>query len=298
MGNDVEAAFTDEKTAEVKQSEGSRPFALAGLALLLGVVGVAVGSAGLAKANSNAADAKGAVAPASAAAGGGAAAGLIVDNELPAESEFLAGSKTLDEIVSRGKLKCAIVLSPGFAAEDEDGNLYGMDVDMVSFPTFARIFRSCILLDEICSGFSSFALRSHACVTHICNHSAMPSQLLPSVIPTRSSTRSSLSPNDSRLLPTSRPTLWGSVPIPWREMSTRRTLSRDSPSQSPISMRDSVSDGIIYICLAHQAAGFRAIVSTSHNHYPTSNFAYTSRICWSARLCRLCRRGQRPGSLR
>ena len=52
MGNDVEAAFTDEKTDEVKQSGDSRPFALAGLALLLGVVGVAVGSAGLAKANS------------------------------------------------------------------------------------------------------------------------------------------------------------------------------------------------------------------------------------------------------
>ena len=132
MGNDVEAAFTDEKTDEVKQSGDSRPFALAGLALLLGVVGVAVGSAGLAKANSNAADAKGAVAPASAAGGGGGTAGLVVDNELPAESEFLAGSKTLDEIVSRGKLKCAIVPSPGFAAEDEDGNLYGMDVDMVS----------------------------------------------------------------------------------------------------------------------------------------------------------------------
>ena len=167
MGNDVEAAFTDEKTAEAKQSGDSRPFALAGLALLLGVLGVAVGSAGLAKANSNAADAKGAVAPASAAGGGGIAAGLVVDNDLPAESEFLARSKTLDEIVSRGKLKCAIVPSPGFAAEDEDGNLYGMDVDMVRFFISLPVhFDRAFCFKNFAQGFSSFALRSHACATY------------------------------------------------------------------------------------------------------------------------------------
>ena len=167
MGNDVEAAFTDEKTDEVKQSGDSRPFALAGLALLLGVVGVAVGSAGLAKANNNAADAKGAVAPASAASGGGAIGNVVVDNELPAESEFLAGSKTLDEIVSRGKLKCAIVPSPGFAAEDEDGNLYGMDVDMVSFLLSLPIsFDRAFCRTTFAPGFSSFASRSHTCVTY------------------------------------------------------------------------------------------------------------------------------------
>ena len=171
MGNDVEAAFTDEKTAEAKQAGDSRPFALAGLALLLGVVGVAVGSAGLAKANSNAADAKGAVSPASAAGGGGDAAGLVVDNELPAESEFLAGSKTLDEIVSRGKLKCAVVPSPGFAAEDEDGSLYGMDVDMVSFPrSLPMYFDRAFCRTNFAPGFSSFAFRSHACVTCTCMH--------------------------------------------------------------------------------------------------------------------------------
>ena len=90
MGNDVEAAFTNERTSEAKQSGDNRPFALAGLALLLGVVGVAVGSAGLAKANNNAADAKGAVAPASAASGGGAIGNVVVDNELPAESETVS----------------------------------------------------------------------------------------------------------------------------------------------------------------------------------------------------------------
>ena len=166
MGNDVEAAFTNERTSEAKKSGDNRPFALAGLALLLGVVGVAVGSAGLAKANNNAADAKGAVAPTSAASGGGAIGDVVVGNELPAESEFLAGSKTLDEIVSRGKLKCAIVLSPGFAAEDEDGNLYGMDVDMVSVSVCLFSYNSIVhfVLCNICSRVLIFCTS----ITYMC----------------------------------------------------------------------------------------------------------------------------------
>jgi ABC-type amino acid transport substrate-binding protein len=48
-------------------------------------------------------------------------------------SVFFGGSPTLQAIYDRGALKCAVVLSPGFAGVEPDtGELYGFDIDIVS----------------------------------------------------------------------------------------------------------------------------------------------------------------------
>jgi ABC-type amino acid transport substrate-binding protein len=48
-------------------------------------------------------------------------------------SVFLGGSPTLQAIYDRGALKCAVVLSPGFAGVGPDtGELYGFDIDIMS----------------------------------------------------------------------------------------------------------------------------------------------------------------------
>jgi ABC-type amino acid transport substrate-binding protein len=41
-------------------------------------------------------------------------------------------SPTLQAIYDRGALKCAVVLSPGFTAVRDTGELYGIDIDIVS----------------------------------------------------------------------------------------------------------------------------------------------------------------------
>jgi hypothetical protein len=104
------------------------------LALGLGTVGVAVGSVALNRANDN--------------------EDMITDlrvvpledptttedplkNEDPITNEdptpvFLGGSPTLQAITDRSYLKCAVVISPGFTALSDSGELYGVDIDIVS----------------------------------------------------------------------------------------------------------------------------------------------------------------------
>jgi hypothetical protein len=94
------------------------------LALGLGAAGVTIGSLALNKANDNE-DIFTDLDFSSA-----------TDDESTANEDdtsvFLGGSPTLQAIYDRGVLKCAVVLSPGFAGENDTGELYGFDIDIVS----------------------------------------------------------------------------------------------------------------------------------------------------------------------
>jgi ABC-type amino acid transport substrate-binding protein len=89
------------------------------LALGLGVAGVTVGSLALSKANDN--------------------EDMLTDLDFESatddeedDSVFFGGSPTMQAILDRGALKCAVVLSPGFAGVRDNGELYGFDIDIVS----------------------------------------------------------------------------------------------------------------------------------------------------------------------
>jgi ABC-type amino acid transport substrate-binding protein len=89
------------------------------LALGLGVAGVTVGSLALSKANDN--------------------EDMLTDLDFESATDkdednsvFFGGSPTMQAIYDRGAVKCAVVLSPGFAAVRDNGELYGFDIDIVS----------------------------------------------------------------------------------------------------------------------------------------------------------------------
>jgi ABC-type amino acid transport substrate-binding protein len=51
------------------------------------------------------------------------------DDDIPT---FIGGSPTLQAIYDRGALKCAVVPSTGFTEVSDTGELFGIDIDIVS----------------------------------------------------------------------------------------------------------------------------------------------------------------------